>query len=223
MVEERSENAGRASMVGRLRIEALASGFVPMLALILSAYTVYIQRQQLKVQAWPRLAVETDTQHGSSPDELHVTLTLKNRGVAPAEIRSVRVGYAGDDVSNWPDWLAHIARKHGVAGAVHLTKAGNPAGEILGVGEEYVLMATDSARTAALLTLDDDPNMSFCYCSVLDDCWVLDLPRGSAPVTTTPVARCPTYPTGFTAWPRDESRKWGEAILDAGAATDAAP
>jgi hypothetical protein len=37
------------------RIAALTSGFVAVLALVVSTYNVYLQRQQIRAQVWPRL------------------------------------------------------------------------------------------------------------------------------------------------------------------------
>ena len=111
---DEGKNSQRATR--GLRLEALASGFVALLALLLSAYTVYIQRQQLKVQAWPRLTLEDDAQPGPSPGEIKYTVSVKNRGVAPAEVRAMRVAFDGEDVTDWRDWFAHIKRKHGLDG-----------------------------------------------------------------------------------------------------------
>ena len=62
-----------------LRMELIVSGTVGLLALFVSAYTVYIQRQQLKVQAWPRLTFESDSQPGDTPSDVRFSLSLRNR------------------------------------------------------------------------------------------------------------------------------------------------
>jgi hypothetical protein len=88
-------------------------------------------------------------------------------------------------------------------------------GEIIGVGDEYLLFTADSARTAAaIISAADDTSMAFCYCSVLDDCWLLDLPPGASSPVTRPVERCPPYDTKFVGARIEDSQKWAERILD---------
>jgi hypothetical protein len=206
----------RESSAGGWRFEALASGLVAMLALVISAYTVYVQRQQLKVQAWPRLTVVSEVRPGTNPGEMHVTFSLKNRGVAPAEVRAMRLTFAGEDMTDWQQWLARIKEKHDLSGALPLSRVSPaPLGEIIGVGDEYILFAADSARTAAaIISATDDTSMAFCYCSVLDDCWLLDLPPGASSPVTRSVERCLRYDTKFVGARIEDSQKWAERILD---------
>lgn len=81
----------------------MVSGAVGLLAIFVAAYTVYVQRQQLKVQAWPRLALEYDLQSGANRDESQLTLSLTNRGFAPAEVRQMHVVVGGTKVTNYLD------------------------------------------------------------------------------------------------------------------------
>ena len=202
-----------------MRMEVLLSGSVGLLALFVSAYTVYIQRQQLKVQAWPRLTIEVDSQRGSGPDEAHTTISLKNRGVAPAEVRAMQMTFEGHAVTDWQDYLVRLMGSRGLYGDLRISKAFSPLGSVLGVGQEVPLLATESLRTDALLIADEKSTISICYCSVLDDCWLLEVPaRGVS--TTAPVAHCPTYATNFGQVDKLE-KEWAERFLDAGEASRA--
>ncbi len=203
----------RSHRFGR-RIELTVTGAMGLLALIVSAYTVYIQRQQLKVQALPRLTMEADSQPGPTPSNMHLSFSLKNRGVAPADVRSMRLTFAGETVTDWSDWLGRIGRRHGVSGPFEIASRGSPVGSVLGVGQDVVLLWTDSTKTVALLARDDESTLSLCYCSMLDDCWSLEVsPKGES--STIAVARCPTYPEKFVGVREEVSKNWAEGILHA--------
>ena len=69
-----------------------------------------------------------------------------------------------------------------------------------------------------MMTASDETSLSICYCSVLEDCWILDAP-GGGDATTTPVAHCPTYATKFVArGPRRWRRRSLRSILHGGTA-----
>ncbi|MGO8995452.1 MAG: hypothetical protein ACLQVI_19240 [Polyangiaceae bacterium] len=173
------------------RIEALASGFVALLALLISAYTVYLQRIQLKAALWPRVEVEM-----VHPDDTHFTISLKNKGVAPAEIRAVRVAVAGEATTDWKDWIVRMAKKQGASldttGSISLFSV---EGEVLAAGEDYEVFKTDSPEIIAMVRADEDTRIEVCFCSTLDDCWLTDDDR------TSPVEHCPIYATKFLGIP----------------------
>jgi hypothetical protein len=197
------------------RLEMALTGSVGMLALCVSAYTVYVQRQQLKVLSWPRLTIEGDSKRGSDASQIRLTLSLKNRGIAPAEVRSMHIEVGKKSVSNWLDWLKAMQKLQGSNVLGSFSTAYSPAGNAIGVGQDVPLFVTESLQTAALIAADDATVISICYCSVLDDCWILeDALSGDA--TTSPVARCPTYPTRFAAVPDELNTTWTANVLDAG-------
>jgi hypothetical protein len=69
---------------GASRYDAVIATFVGLLALCVSAYTAYIQRQQVRATVWPILEFDSS----NSPD---IHFTLANKGVGPALIRHVMV------------------------------------------------------------------------------------------------------------------------------------
>src|SRR6201997_297720 len=83
---------------GASRYDAVIATFVGFLALCVSAYTAYTQRQQVRAAVWPIL--EFDTSNG--PD---IHFTLANKGVGPAIIRHVIVKIDNQPVKNWNEAL----------------------------------------------------------------------------------------------------------------------
>jgi hypothetical protein len=81
---------------GASRYDAVIATFVGFLALCVSGYTAYMQRQQVRAAVWPILEFSS----GNQPD---IHLTLSNKGVGPAIIRHEIVTVDGQPVSNWDE------------------------------------------------------------------------------------------------------------------------
>jgi hypothetical protein len=194
------------------RIEVIVSGLIGLLALFVSAYTVYVQRQQLKVQAWPRLTLELEADRAAPAGRSRATLLLRNRGVAPAEIRAMRLSLGGRDMTDWLDWLTAVGQRQGVK-TISFDEATTPVGMVLGVGQDLVLLGTESLPTQAMLNADAESSIDVCYCSVLDDCWVLTIPPARGRPTTKAVAECPKYPA-FLGASESQANEWARAFLE---------
>src|SRR5574337_1403716 len=61
----------------------IIASLVGLLALVVAGYTAYIQREQVRAQVWPYLI--------SGNNDLAQALTISNKGVGPAIVRSVQV------------------------------------------------------------------------------------------------------------------------------------
>src|ERR1043166_4525137 len=92
--EERE--TGRAS-----RYDAVIATFVGFLALCVSAYTAYMQRQQVRAAVWPILEFDSS----NSPD---IRFTLTNKGVGPAIINKVSVRLDNQPMKNWHEVFAKL-------------------------------------------------------------------------------------------------------------------
>src|ERR1700759_5115006 len=81
-------------------LAAVIAAFVGLLALGVSGYTAWLQRQQVRAQVWPYLEV------GVSPAKREVT--LYNKGVGPALLRSGQLFVAGKPQKNWASVLSAL-------------------------------------------------------------------------------------------------------------------
>jgi len=72
---------------------AVIAALVGLLALCVSGYTAWLQQQQVRAQVWPYIETGIST---SKHD-----LTLVNKGVGPALIRSVQIYVDGKPQRNW--------------------------------------------------------------------------------------------------------------------------
>jgi hypothetical protein len=160
-------------------VTAIVAVMIGVLALLISGYTAYIQRQQVRAEVWPRLLLASFTSENA--------LKLLNKGVGPAIVRSVRI--AVDDRPQ-RDWKA-VRAALGLAPAPLRTST---IGDyVVSADEEVPVLVFDDAerlrefRDAARtrVTLD------ICYCSTLGDCWTYLDRMSEARPTVTPVAVCP--------------------------------
>src|SRR5205823_14563253 len=86
---------------GASRYEAVIATLIGLLAVCVSAYTAYMQRQQVRAAVWPILQFDS----GNAPD---IHFTLANKGVGPAIIRNVIVKVDDQPVRNWKEALEKI-------------------------------------------------------------------------------------------------------------------
>jgi hypothetical protein len=74
---------------------AVIASLVGLLALGISGYTAYVQRQHLRAQVWPHLRL--------SYSGVNVSLSARNEGSGPARIVAVRVTMDRVPVKSWKD------------------------------------------------------------------------------------------------------------------------
>jgi hypothetical protein len=165
-------------------VAAVIAAFVGLLALLVSAYTANVQRQQVRAQVWTRLYF--------GRDDGERTLMVTNKGVGPAHIESLSIYVDGKAQPDWEHVLA----------AVGMTKV--PAierstinGMVVAAGERvnFLKLTRDEDWTAFDERAQGRIKLRACYCSVLDECLVFDQRaahrgHGSISAEVTPVVRC---------------------------------
>jgi hypothetical protein len=171
------------------RYDAVIATFVGFLALCVSAYTAYVQRQQVRAAVWPIL--EFDSSNGP------IHFTLANKGVGPAMIRDVIVMVDGQPVRNWKEALEKIL------GPGYLFSESDMSFHVIAAGESRTVFTPHDAENNPLNFDKSNPlwvkmnkerlrvSVEICYCSTLDECWTLRA-SGLTPSTTTETRDCQT-------------------------------
>lgn len=121
----------------RIRWDALAAiiaALIGLLALCVSGYTAYVQRQQVRAQVWPHLSV------GQS--DFPPSLTVVNQGVGPALVRSVEVLVDGKPQ---PDW-EHVFAAEGMHGDIHRLTS-KLSGAVLSPGQKLTWLNFEFTRS----------------------------------------------------------------------------
>jgi hypothetical protein len=157
---------------GARRYETIIATFVGVCALLVSAYTAYIQKQQVRAQVLPILEYSTS-------NEPFIRFTIANKGVGPALVRHVVVKAEGKPATRWRDVLIALAGP-GKFGFWQSTFAGRTVSP----GESVDVMVP-WGQSGPLKLADHDPlyeklnqsrskvSVEVCYCSTLGDCWTL--------------------------------------------------
>lgn len=161
-------------------LAAVIAALVGLLALLVSGYTAYLQRQQVRAQVWPYL------EPGMSSSRRKVSLF--NKGVGPAIIRSVKISVDGKPQRNWNTAFAAL----GLHYDHHI-----PYSTINGV----VIPANDHVDQLVFPSAEDFDlyahqirrvDLELCYCSSLDECWTYeDTSATLVGHAHQPVAQCP--------------------------------
>jgi len=172
------------------RYDAVIATLVGFCALCVSAYTAYVQRQQVRAAVWPILEFDS-----SNAPEIH--FTLANKGVGPAIIRQVIVKVDGQPVRNWMEVVEKIL------GPGYLASESDMNGYVFAAGESRTVFTPRDPGNNPLNFDKSNPvwvkmnkerlriRAEICYCSTLGECWTLRA-GGPTPSTTVETRRCLT-------------------------------
>jgi hypothetical protein len=161
-------------------LAAGASGFIGALALATSTYNVYLQRQQVRAQVWPRLDLGTDWNDDA------VTLQVQNRGVGPADIRRVRVWVDGARMPDWVSATSALLKKKNF----RLPAINQLENQVMSPGLTIPPLKLAGPDAIELLKQRRRLGLEVCYCSTLEECWLLSAPGLGEPPVTAPIAEC---------------------------------
>ncbi|HXU74385.1 MAG TPA: hypothetical protein VN947_34060 [Polyangia bacterium] len=173
------------------RYEAAVATFIGVLALVVSAYTAYVQRQQVRAQVIPILQFGT-----SNTPQLMVG--VDNKGVGPAIIKHVAVSVDGQPMRRWTEVLSKLM------GPGKHPFVENDIGSLILAPNETVIALKVNDDAGAPLRGSGTPGsptalfnegrlhigVEICYCSTLGDCWMLKA-DGRGRESRDDVRRCP--------------------------------
>jgi hypothetical protein len=162
-------------------------------ALVTSVTSIWLSLSQgddmarlVQAQSWPYLEYESSNTASNGAPEIDVM--VRNAGVGPAKVESFSISYDGKPVRGWAALIAACCAPEGTPrdriDLPALTDGRMISSKLI----KRVLRASDSVvllhlpktdANAALWTKLDDARFRFqlsvCYCSVFDECWVSDL------------------------------------------------
>lgn len=162
------------------RITAISAVLIGLVAVLVSAYTAVIQRQQVRAEVWPRLQLYNAGRAGE--------FRIANKGVGPAMVRSVRVEVDGKPARDWADVLKRLQLQDPDQGSSSL------AGLVLSAGEDIVYLKPSTREHFSGLRQYTGKRLliTLCYCSALNECWTTQSWGTSLEDAQREVARCPT-------------------------------
>jgi hypothetical protein len=161
-------------------LAASASGLVGALALATSTYNVYLQRQQVRAQVWPRLNLDDDWSDGV------LTLQVQNRGMGPANVKRVRISVDGAPAGDWVSVILALLKKK----SLQLPNINKLEGQVMSPGFQISPLKISGPDAVEFLKQRRRLGFEACYCSTLDECWVLSVPNLAEEGTTKAVDGC---------------------------------
>jgi hypothetical protein len=164
---------------------------ISMISLFLAIQHGRVMEKMVQANTWPH--VEAGYSTGNADGTPHVTIWVINKGVGPARVDSLEVFYEEIAQADPNELLKSILKPSDPSRHFHVIQS-----DVL----ESVLSARDSVNVVDLDPRDFDPaeysrvqkavqklQMRVCYCSVLEDCWILDTRR--RPTRAVEIKACP--------------------------------
>ena len=144
-------------------------------------------REQTAAAVWP--FVQLSTADSDTGEMAHFAISFTNTGVGPARMRSVRALIDGEPVT---DWAAAVERLDGEM--TERVSRNFISNRVLSPQERVDAISTTDpalARKFMAASARPDTRITFCYCSIFDDCWLADSTRNSQ--DPEPVDACPDF------------------------------
>ena len=184
----------------------VAAGFSAACALAVSAYTAFLQRQQVKAQVWPILEWDTSTETGYDESTAMADgggdagkvetippsfrFNVRNSGVGPALMRAMEVSLDGQPIRTW-DGLFEGPTSLPMTKGLYRVSESYLHGAVVAAGELKKVFEPESENaTKALLHGFSRIHVRLCYCSVLNDCWELEAEGLKDEPDPEPVSTC---------------------------------
>lgn len=127
-------------------------------------------RQQTAAAVWP--FVQLMVEDYDTGDTAGFSFAFTNVGVGPAKMRGVRVIIDGNVVRNWSELVASVDGDTGAG-----VNRNFISDRVLRPEETVDVFSTEDAELARKLfgsIRRPGSVLSFCYCSIFDDCWLAD-------------------------------------------------
>jgi hypothetical protein len=161
--------------------------FIAVVALYAALTESEAIRRQTSAAVWPFIQVSIADY--DTAEDAGFTLTFGNTGVGPALIRSVRVEVDGAPMRDWAQVIAYLG---GTLDEHVGRKAINQ--RVLSPGQKIALVSVTEptlARKFQTVVRDGKTAITFCYCSIFNECWLAD--SRSPVLDPRPVDACPDY------------------------------
>jgi hypothetical protein len=138
-------------------IVAFSALMIGIVTAFTSIYSAYVDRTYARASVWPRLEIFRSFSQGA------FSYGVDNNGTGPAIIKYARIKYEGKPIKEWVDVPAFKDIRQSYIGNRTLP-AQKSISPVVYKGE----------NTGAILQADKSISIELCYCSIYDECWVID-------------------------------------------------
>lgn len=172
-----------------LSVAGVFTGAVALYAALTESQAV---RQQTSATVWPYVELMiNDTFDG---DSAFFSLSLNNVGVGPARMQGARLMVDGTAVRNWQSLTEKLLPDGAMLGVDYGKSSASR--RVLAPGESLVAFTTQNTDLA--LKMQEIINngavaISYCYCSIFDECWHMPSSIANTDEPIQPISYCPDY------------------------------
>jgi hypothetical protein len=166
---------------------SVAGVFIAIVALYAALNESAAVRQQTAATVWPfvQLLIEDfDTEADAG-----FTISLSNAGVGPARMRALRLIIDGEPIRNWEHAVTVLD------GKITANVSRNWISDrVLSPDETVFIISTmdpDLARRFQAALANPNTSVTYCYCSIFDECWLADSQKDIQ--NPEPVDECPDF------------------------------
>ena len=196
--EELPQDAQSAPMLSRVErifvrltfwqtVLSVAGVFIAIVALYAALTESAAVRQQTAATVWPfvQLLIEDyDTEANAG-----FTMSLSNAGVGPARMRALRLVIDGEPIRDWDHAVTLLD------GMITAQVSRNFVNDrVISPDETVDLFSTtdpDLARRFQAAVANPNTSVTYCYCSIFDECWLADSQKDIQ--NPEPVDECPDF------------------------------
>jgi len=172
--ESKSELASTERLFLRLTfwqtLLSVVGVFIAVVALYAALSESAAVRQQTAAAVWP--FVQLSIEDSDSGDAAEFTMSFTNAGVGPAKMRTMRLIVGGEPTRDWADAITRLGGR--LTSSVNRNFISN---RVLSPDEKVDSIHTNDAELARKFQAvmgNPENYVTFCYCSIFDECWVAD-------------------------------------------------
>ena len=145
-------------------ITALSALLVGVVALIIGAYQAKVASDQRAASVWPYVEIGRYSLQGTE-----YGFIIRNKGVGPAIIKQMEVSVDGKPVQTWNQALQTMTGEKGNINTIYSSTNKS----VLAVQESRKMINVINVEDITKIqAAPDNINISVCYCSIFDDCWL---------------------------------------------------
>ncbi len=166
---------------------SVAGVFIAVVALYAALTESAAVRQQTAATVWPfvQLLIEDyDTEANAG-----FTMSLSNAGVGPARMRALRLVINGEPIRDWEHAVTLLDGK--ITAQVTRNFVSD---RVISPDETVDIISTmdpDLARRFQAAVANPNTSVTYCYCSIFDECWLADSRKDIQ--NPEPVDECPDF------------------------------
>ena len=172
-----------------LSVAGVFTGAVALYAALTESQAV---RQQTAASVWPYVQfMINDTNNG---DSASFALSLDNVGVGPARMRGMQLTYNDRAVRDWEELTEALLEQNAELGVVY--GKSSVSRRVLGPGESIEAFQTHHTELAMKMqeaVYSGAMTLSYCYCSIFDECWSTSSSRPADEEPIEQVEACADY------------------------------